>query len=145
MPTAMEQVISVIKAALVGVGIGSTDGRDIDDFLQEFEIDTVDLSWAGAELSTPTSCDEYVWDATVQCGCWGKIKIGETPFAASTRIAGQVAAVISADYTFGGKFLQVTPMSVSGMEAFGSDVGCITVELRVQFMTSKGDWNTLIT
>jgi hypothetical protein len=144
MPSAIEQVLTVIQSALVADGMTVTIMRDTDEILQEADVDCVDLNWGGAELSTPTICDEYLWDATVRCSCWGKLKTGETAFAAATRQASEIAAVIHADYTFGAKFTQVTPLAVSNVEDMGNDIGCMTLDLRVQYVTSKGDWNTLV-
>lgn len=145
MPSAIKQVLTVIQDAFIADGMSVTIGRDTDEILQESEIDCVDLNWGGAEISSPTMCDEYIWDARVNCACWGRMKTGETPFDAATNLVSNIGATIAADYTFGGKFLQVSPLSASNMEDVGTDVGCITIELRVQYQTSKADWNTLIT
>jgi hypothetical protein len=142
MPTAMEQVLDAMKAAIETGGIVVHIDRDEDEFLQEGEIDCINLHWDGSEIQTPDNCG-YLWDGLVVADCWGKMKTGQTPFQAASALVASLGAIIHADETFGGKVEASAPTAVSGMKHMRNDVGAISVTIAVQYRTPRGDWNTL--
>lgn len=144
MPTAIEQVLGIFQTRLELAGLSIELLRDQDEMLQSDEYPVTVIGWGGAEIESPTNCDEYLWRSTVIFDCWARVVTGKTTLAGCSEQMSIIAAVIREDYSFGGKFHECVPIGVTDVANIGADTGCMTLTANVLFHTPRGDWNTLI-
>jgi hypothetical protein len=144
MPSAIEQILGIFQTRLIADGLSAEIHRDENEILQSAECPVVALGWGGAEIESPTSCDEYLWRATIIFDCWAKVDTGKPIIAGCADQISIIAAAIRDDYSFGGKFQECVPIAVSDFANIGGDTGCITLTATVLFMTPRGDFDTLI-
>lgn len=148
MPSAIEEVITTLQTAFEAAGLNVEIDRGQEAMLDGAELPAVALSWLGAPLGTPDSCESFFWDGQVQVDCWAKVETGTTVLAGCGALASTVAAVVQTKQrgnSFGGKFHECRPISVGDLSSVTPDVGCLTITLAVQFYTAKGDWTAILT
>lgn len=148
MPSAIEEVFTTLQTAFEAAGLNVEIDRGPEAMLDGAELPAVALSWLGASLTTPDSCEGFFWKGQVQVDCWAKVQAGVTVLAGCNALANTVASVVQTEQrgnSFGGKFHECRPISVGDLSMVAPDVGCLTVTLAVQFFTAKGDWTAILT